>query len=231
LKILEKIKLIIVKLSIPVFKNRLLTYSLFRIRFLPLQEGDHYYDLTTIVLIRVLKKHLNPGNTVLDMGTGAFAVVGLSLWKQIGCQVIHADVDESLLKKAQANIDYNHANTQAIQSDFFSNIENKFDYIAFNPPYVPIEEGENINLPDSNRIQWDGGVTGTSVIEGFLEEFKAIKSPAKVFMGVNRWHIPEKKISALAKQKNIMITSIHKPFILPANIYILENISDVQPKD
>jgi methylase of polypeptide subunit release factors len=223
LKALENIKVFIVKLSIPIFKNRLLTYGLFRIRFLPLQDGDHYFDLTTILLIRILKKYIDSSSTVLDLGTGAYATVGLSLLKQVGCKVICADVDESLIRKAQANIEFNHADLQAVQSDFFSRINHEFDYVVFNPPYVPIEVGEDVNLPDSHRVQWDGGTTGTNVIDGFLDACKALPASVKVFMGVNRWYVSEEKIVELARLKNIRIREIHKPVILPANIYILDN--------
>ena len=48
-------------------------------------------------------------------------------------------------------------------SDLFSEVEGRFDWITFNPPYLRSEEG----LTDPT---WDGGDTGGELIERFLQE-------------------------------------------------------------
>lgn len=57
----------------------------------------------------------------------------------------------------------------AKKSEYFSSIEGKFDFIAFNPPYVP-----------TDGIKWrdlDGGEKGRVVIDKFISEVKKHLTP------------------------------------------------------
>jgi release factor glutamine methyltransferase len=55
------------------------------------------------------------------------------------------------------------------KSNLFSNLKVKFDFVAFNPPYVPSEGIKWIDL--------DGGKNGVKVIQKFLAQIKSHLTP------------------------------------------------------
>jgi release factor glutamine methyltransferase len=59
-------------------------------------------------------------------------------------------------------------NINAIQSDLFEKVEGKFDWIIFNPPYLPLDENE----PEDSRQATTGGEKGNEILLKFLEEAK-----------------------------------------------------------
>ncbi len=90
---------------------------------------------------------------VLDMGTGSGiqALTALEKNNEILAVDIDKEVVESLKNKINVKI-----------SDLFSNVNGKFDFIIFNPPYLPNSEVKDIAL--------DGGKEGYEVIEKFLDQ-------------------------------------------------------------
>jgi release factor glutamine methyltransferase len=50
-----------------------------------------------------------------------------------------------------------------VQGDLFSCVEGPFDWIVFNPPYLP-SEGE------ADEASWSGGERGSETVASFLEE-------------------------------------------------------------
>lgn len=66
-----------------------------------------------------------------------------------------------------------------IYSDLFENIQNKFDIIIFNPPYLPEDSRE----PEDSRIATTGGEKGSEIILRFLNEAKNyIEKDGKIFL-------------------------------------------------
>lgn len=57
---------------------------------------------------------------------------------------------------------------EAIRGDLLGCIKGKFDFIIFNPPYLPTNEGERTK--DWINIALDGGYDGRRIIKRFLEE-------------------------------------------------------------
>ena len=52
--------------------------------------------------------------------------------------------------------------------DLFENIEDKYDLILFNTPYLPVIEEEHVD--DDYSKAWDGGESGREVIDKFIEQ-------------------------------------------------------------
>lgn len=83
---------------------------------------------------------------ILDIGTGSGAI-SISLGKEISkSEVLGADISEGAIEVANSNKELNLAkNVNFIKSDLFENIEYKsYDLIVSNPPYIPVEEYENL---------------------------------------------------------------------------------------
>lgn len=102
------------------------------------------------------------GARILDMGTGS-GIIALAAAEK-GSEVTAADVDPEALEQAKRNAEEKElVNIEFIRSDLFENVQGKFDYIFFNPPYLPGEKG----IGDENI--WRGGEKGIEVTRRFLE--------------------------------------------------------------
>lgn len=203
-------------------KSRFLARIIFGLDFQPVGKDDYYFDVTTLALIRRAGRSISRSSRVVDMGAGAVSVIGLTLWKRLGCNVIASDINPDIVALAQANIDRNKAPIRVINSSFFDNIDEDFDTVIFNPPYLPRKTGLSRHSSEKRRSQWDGGSDGTEVIENFLDAFQKLDHQADAYMGMNFWHIPrEKLIGILDSRKAILVKEIYRHPILPVDVYIL----------
>ena len=87
-----------------------------------------------------------PVKTVLELGTGS-GVITVTLaceWKEV--HVTATDISEDALLLAQKNAEkFNIENKiQFLKSDWFDNVEGKFDLIISNPPYIGWIEQDKI---------------------------------------------------------------------------------------
>lgn len=82
---------------------------------------------------------------------------------------------------------------KAKKSNLFSNVTNKFNFISFNPPYVP-----------SNSIKWvdlDGGKDGREIIDVFISQVKGhLKKNGVLLLLVSSLNKPFEVISFLKKR-------------------------------
>ena len=96
-------------------KSRHAARLIFKIDFKPVKKGAYYFDMTTLVLTKLLLGEINKDDRVLDMGTGISSIIGLTLWKRCGCFVICSDINPEIVSMAQENIEYNHASAMGLK--------------------------------------------------------------------------------------------------------------------
>ena len=97
---------------------------------------------------------------ILDMGTGT-GIIALHMAQQ-GAQVTATDIKRDAIINTLENARLNDIEIQVIQSDLFSKINDCFDVITFNPPYLPH------SFP--RDASWDGGCKGIEVAVEFLRD-------------------------------------------------------------
>lgn len=104
---------------------------------IPRPETEELVDL-------ILSENGGAGLQVLDLGTGSGAIA-LSL-KQAhpDWHVTASDISEEALAVAKKNAQTNGLAIQFLQSDVFEKIEEKFDIIVSNPPYIAYEDKEEV---------------------------------------------------------------------------------------
>jgi release factor glutamine methyltransferase len=203
-------------------RSRLLAQALFRVDMRPLEDDETYFDVTTPVLVSQAARRLLPSSKVLDLGTGTTAVVGLALWRRLGCEVTSADVNPESVRLARLNVDRNRAPIRVVESSFFDAVEGGFDAVVFNPPYVPSEDGRRRGLSPRLRRQWDGGPDGLAVIEGFLDALEGDRRDPLVLMGVNHRHTPRERILArVFAHAGVRVDEVYRHPLLPVDVYVL----------
>jgi release factor glutamine methyltransferase len=141
------------------------------------------------------------GKVCLDLGTGS-GILAIAMLKAGADFIVCADINKVALKKSRENV---HAFVEKekkgfngklffVETNLFSNLKGaNFDFVTFNPPYVP-----------SDEIKWadlDGGKDGRETIYRFISQFAGhLSSSAEVLLLVSSLNKPSQIISSLKKQ-------------------------------
>ena len=138
-------------------------------------------DTETLVLkaIKIAKENYNYPK-VLDLCTGS-GCIAISIFKNLECEMIGSDISQDALNVANQNATNNKANVRFIRSNLFSNINEKFDIIVSNPPYIRTDEIKFLQkeVKDNEPIlALDGGKDG-------LDFYRNISKGAKDFLNNN----------------------------------------------
>lgn len=99
---------------------------------IPRQETEYWVSL--------ILKEIKKGSKCLDLFSGS-GCIGVSVLKNIEntfCDF--GEIDKNLLKQIQINLEgFEKERYNIIETDVFSNIKKRYDFILANPPYVALE--------------------------------------------------------------------------------------------
>ena len=76
---------------------------------------------------------------ILDVGTGS-GCISVALWKLVDCCITASDISDGAIKLAKENAINNNVDIKFVKSDIFYNIDDKFDCLVSNPPYISYDE-------------------------------------------------------------------------------------------
>ncbi len=102
--------------------------------------------------IMLMKELENP--KILDIGTGSGAI-SITLAKELpNSEVLGLDVSDDALKMAVENRELNNAvNLKFLKSNVFQHVKDRnYDLIVSNPPYIPVEEYNEL-MPEVKRYE------------------------------------------------------------------------------
>ena len=91
---------------------------------------------------------------ILDLCTGS-GIIAITLKKeleQVSVDVIASDISEEAIEVAKENAKFHDATIKFIKSDIFNNIDDKFDIIVSNPPYI--DRKDEVTMQD-NVLKYD----------------------------------------------------------------------------
>ena len=91
---------------------------------------------------------------ILDLCTGS-GIIAITLKKeldQFSIDVMASDISQEAIKVAKENAQFHYSTIKFIQSDIFDNIDDKFDVIVSNPPYI--DRKDKVTMQD-NVLKYD----------------------------------------------------------------------------
>jgi release factor glutamine methyltransferase len=122
-----------------------------------------------------IKKYLSKHkvNSYLDMGTGS-GILSKTALKFINKKnILAADINPKAVKLLKKN------KFDAIKTNLFSKIKDKFDLITFNAPYLPLDPRE----PKSSQVATTGGKRGDEISIKFIRQAKKhLNKNGKIFL-------------------------------------------------
>ena len=187
--------------------SKIITFVVWRIK-IEKYLHDTFWDLTTLVLKRELNQNKEK-NKYLDMGCGQFAILG-QYFKKINSysDVTSIDVYKEFIENSIKNSIQNKNDINILQSNLFSNINEKFDLISFNPPYVPAStNNEKLEFPNIRYSDLEGIQTA----KDFLSEAKKFLTPdGIILLGMNTFYVPQNVCVKLIKDNGYKLEKITK---------------------
>ena len=96
-------------------------------------------ELLVEKLVKYIKNRFNDKINILDMCTGS-GCIAISLKKEINSNVDAVDVSGLALGVARDNAKLNNAHVNFIESNLFDKVNNKYNVIVSNPPYISYSE-------------------------------------------------------------------------------------------
>lgn len=89
--------------------------------------------------INFINEYFNKQVKVLDIGTGSGAIA-VSIKKEIDSIVYATDISKEALEVAKENAKRNNVNINFVNTNIYDGINEKFDVIISNPPYIRHDE-------------------------------------------------------------------------------------------
>ena len=120
---------------------------------------------------------------ILDLCTGS-GIIAITLKKeleQVSVDVIASDISEEAIEVAKENAQSHDATIKFIKSDIFNNIDDKFDIIVSNPPYI--DRKDEVTMLD-NVLKYDPHLALFAEEEG-LYFYRKIIEQAKDYLKEN----------------------------------------------
>lgn len=105
-------------------------------------------------VIEYVKKTNKNNLKILDLCTGS-GIIAITIKKeleQVSVDVIASDISEEAIEVAKENARFHEATIKFIKSDIFNNIDDKFDIIVSNPPYI--DRKDEVTMQD-NVLKYD----------------------------------------------------------------------------
>ena len=164
---------------------------------------------------------------ILDLCTGS-GIIAITLRKELenmSLEVVASDISEEALKVAKENAILNDGEVKFIQSDIFENINNKYDIIVSNPPYIAYDD--KVTMED-NVLNYDPHLA-LFAEEGGMYFYRIIVENAKHYLkedGVIFFEIgydQREKILKLANE-NKFKAEVYKDINVRDRMAILERI-------
>lgn len=174
----------------------------------------------TEILARKAIDIINKNNlkSALDIGTGT-GILACTIAKYTLSNATALDVSEKALKIAEENIKNLGLSkkVKVLKSDLFENVDEKFDLIVSNPPYIPLSEKATIQ----KEVTFDPELALFTKDAKGLEFYEKIIKEAKNYLNKNEYLLFEMGIDQSKEIKELLETNGYK------NIEIIKDLAEI----
>ncbi|MEI6494685.1 MAG: peptide chain release factor N(5)-glutamine methyltransferase [bacterium] len=176
---------------------------------IPREETEHWVE-------EVMKSKIRLGKSkVLDLFAGS-GCIGVAILKHFpNTHVTFGEKDTKMIEQIKINLKLSKISPtryKVYQSDVFSQINSRYDYIFANPPYIAKKLAQKTQ---KSVIKWEpaealwGGPDGLSFIKKFLKAVSIfLKNDGKIFMEFD--HQQQESIKNLLKQLSYKNYTFHR---------------------
>ncbi|MCX6801153.1 MAG: methyltransferase [Candidatus Diapherotrites archaeon] len=162
----------------------------------------------------ILRENL-AGKKCLDLGCGS-GIQSKAMFRAGAHEVLAVDINKVALKETKRNTHFLGQRPKTLRSNLFSKVRKKFDFIAFNPPYVP-----------SEAIMWkdvDGGERGRKIIDRFLAQVEKHINPKGVLLLVVSSLNDEREIVEILRKMKFEVSFAAGQKIFFETIFVLRAV-------
>lgn len=142
---------------------------------------------TEILVEQIINNYKERKIKILDLCTGS-GCIAISLKHYLPqSEIFASDISEKALNIAQNNAKQNNTEINFIKSDLFQNLQDKFDIIVSNPPYIKTDIIKTLDEEVQNEpiIALDGGNDGLDFYEKILKEaYNYLKDEGKLYLEI-----------------------------------------------
>lgn len=157
--------------------------------------------------------------TMLDLCCGSGCIGISTLNNSIIESCTFVDISDNALEITNKNIIHNKVSkkVKVIKSDLFSNVNEKYDIIVSNPPYIPTKDIASLSkiVQNEPHLALDGGVDG-------LDKYISIMNKASNYLNDGGYLILEIGYDQLEQIKNLINNS---------NLEFIESVKDLGNND
>lgn len=129
---------------------------------------------TELIVEEILKEDLRD-KKILDIGTGSGVIaISIDLENKENAKVYASDISKRAIEVSKINANKFHSKVEFIESDLFKNIDEKFNIIVSNPPYLTEEEYMEVDslLHHEPKNALVGGEKGFEIYKKIIEKSK-----------------------------------------------------------
>lgn len=159
-------------------------------------------------------KNKNQELKILDLGTGSGCLILTLLKIYKNANGIGIDINEKSLQIAKKNAELLEIDNRIsfIKNNWNDNIDDKFDIIISNPPYIPTDEIDILE-PEVNKfnplLALDGGTDGLDCYKYLSKSLqKNIKNSTKIFLEIGKGQ--ENDINDIFSANNYKLLNMYK---------------------
>ena len=124
-------------------------------------------------LVELVIEGAPQGGSALDLGTGSGCIAVAVKTHRPDLRVTASDISAAALETAKSNAKRHGADIEFRQSDWFSALAGRFDWIACNPPYIADADPALNDLRAEPGIALAGGPQGLASINAIIEGSEA----------------------------------------------------------
>jgi methylase of polypeptide subunit release factors len=200
-----------------------LAYKLFHVKVVSAKH-QHIWDGTTWVLRKALGKYVKDGHRVLDLGTGHIGALAIYCDKIRKIEILAVDINEEFLQNAELvatasgaeKIEFRH-------SDWFANLDGKFDIIFSNVPYIPTDVGMRIQSLTEYREVWDGGPDGGKEVRRIMKDAPDFLAGAgRLLLGIATMYLPRAAVLAMINEApGLELEDVVTSALSPCEVYVV----------